>query len=108
MNRETIWTIILGGMVITYALRSSFLVFLGKESIPLWLFRSLRFTPAVVLAALIAQLVVKNGNVIQISFQNTKVLAAMLAILVAWKTKNTIITLVAGMGALWLLTYFQK
>lgn len=105
MNREAIWIVIIGGMLITYALRSSFLVFLGKESIPLWLFRSLRFTPAVVLAALIAQLVVKTGGTVQISIQNPKVIAAVIAVVVAWKTRNSIITLVIGMGAMWLLTY---
>lgn len=108
MTRGDIWIVIIGGMLITYALRASFLLFFGKDSLPLWLFRSLRFTPAVVLAALIAQLVVKTGSEIQISFQNPKIIAAMLASLVAWKTKNSIITLLTGMAALWILSYFMK
>ena len=105
MNPESIWIVILGGMIITYSLRLSFLVVLGKESIPLWLFRCLRFTPAVVLSALITQLIVKNGNVIQISFQNPRIIAGLVALIIAWKTKNTIITLLAGMCALWILNY---
>lgn len=108
MNQEVVWVVIVGGMIVTYSLRSSFLVLLGKESIPLWLFKSLRYTPAVVLSALITQMVVKNADAVQISFDNPKILAALIALFVAWKTRNSIITLVAGMGALWLLTIFLK
>lgn len=60
MNLEDAWIVIIGGMLVTYALRSSFLVFLDKDQFPPWLIKALRFTPAVVLAALITQLMVKK------------------------------------------------
>lgn len=105
MNTVTIWIVILGGMLITYLLRSSFLVFLGTENIPLWLFKCLRYTPAVVLSALIMQMLVKNKDVVQIGIQNPKIIAGVIALIVALKTRNIFLTLAVGMGILILLTY---
>jgi len=105
MNTVTIWIVILGGMLITYFLRSSFLLFLGKESIPIWLFRCLRYTPVVVLSALIVPLLVKNGDVVQVNIQNPKIIAGAIALIVSVKTRNTFLTLTVGMGTLLILAF---
>jgi branched-subunit amino acid transport protein len=105
MNEKATWIVIFGGMIITYLLRSSFLVFFKKENIPFWLVRALRFTPPVVLSALIMQMLVKNGNVIQINFGNPRIIAGIVAIIVAWKFRNAWLTLVIGMCVLWLFTF---
>jgi branched-subunit amino acid transport protein len=43
-----------------------------------------------------------NGA-LDLSFNNTRLLAGLIAILVAWFSKNTLITIIAGMVALLLL-----
>jgi branched-subunit amino acid transport protein len=51
------------------------------------------------------QMLVKNGNVIQINFGNPRIIAGIVAIIVAWKFRNAWLTLVIGMCVLWLFTF---
>ncbi len=105
MEDRDIWIVIIGGMTITYLLRSSFLVFLERDKIPFWLIRGLRFTPPVVLSALITQMLVRTGGEIQITFGNPQIIAGIVAFIVAWKFRNAWLTLVVGMCVLWLYSY---
>jgi branched-subunit amino acid transport protein len=43
------------------------------------------------------------GGTLDLSLGNTRLLAGLIAILVAWFTRNTLITILAGMLALFLL-----
>lgn len=108
MNSQSMWIIIIGGMIVTYIFRSSFIVFLKNGNIPIVLFRSLRFTPAVVLSALIMQMLVKNGEAVQLSVNNPRIIAGIIAIIIAWKFHNTWLTLITGMCSLWLFTFIIK
>jgi branched-subunit amino acid transport protein len=68
--------------------------------VPDWFRRGLRFVPMAVLSAIILpELTNPNGSLF-ISLRNPQLLAGAVAILVAWRTKNVILTIVAGMGAL--------
>lgn len=54
----TIWTIIIGLAIGSYALRFVFIGFVGDRPMPPWLLRHLRYTAVAILPALIAPLVV--------------------------------------------------
>ena len=47
-----------------------------------------------------------SSNQLDLSLGNTRLLAGIVAILVAWFTKNTLLTILAGMIALLLLQLF--
>jgi branched-subunit amino acid transport protein len=97
-------TMILAG-IITYAIRLSFILVFGRWQIPAWLQRTLRFVPPAVLTAIIfPELLVADGHV-ALSFGNARLFAGLIAILVAWRTKSAVITILAGMGMLWLLQW---
>ncbi len=103
-----IWWILIGGGLITYGIRLSFILLLEKISVPDWFKRALRFVPPAVLSAIILPgLFAPNGS-IELSLHNTQLLAGGVAILVAWKTKNVILTILVGAVVLVLLQWLIK
>jgi branched-subunit amino acid transport protein len=59
----------------------------------------------VLTAIVVPELFVRAGEV-QVELTNYRLLAGILAVLVAWRTKNTLLTILAGMLALVLLEWF--
>ena len=95
-----IWLVMLLGGLFTFATRLSFILLFHRIKVPDWFRRGLRFVPMAVLSAIILpELTSPNGSLF-ISWRNPQLLAGLVAILVAWRTKNVILTIVAGMGAL--------
>jgi branched-subunit amino acid transport protein len=96
----SIWLIMLVAGLLTFGTRLSFILLFDLIKVPEWFRRGLRFVPVAVLSAIILPyLTSPNGNLF-LSWRNPQLLAGIVAILVAWKTKNVILTIVAGMGAL--------
>jgi branched-subunit amino acid transport protein len=97
-----IWSTMVIAGIGTFAIRLSFIALLGRvERIPPLAERALRLVPAAVLAALVAPGVFRPEGVLDP--WNDRLLAAAVAALVAWWTRNVLATLVAGMVVLWLL-----
>jgi branched-subunit amino acid transport protein len=95
-----IWLVMLVAGLLTFATRLSFIFLLDRIRVPEWFRRGLRLVPVAVLSAIILpELTSPNGSLL-LSWRNPQLLAGMVAILVAWRTKNVILTIVAGMGAL--------
>ncbi len=95
-------TILIMG-VITYAIRLSMFLLYGRIQLPEWLMRALNYVPAAVLSAIIAPELFLPGGTLDISLGNLRLIAGLVAILVAWRTRNVLLTVVAGMGTLWAL-----
>ena len=100
MSLLSIWVAMLGMGLITLLLRSSFLLLPDQLHLPPLLRRALRYVPAAVLTAIYApELLVKSGA-IDASLLNARLLAGVVAIVVAWRLRRTFFTIVAGMLAL--------
>lgn len=99
-----LWLTILAAGLITYALRLSLVDALGKIKLPMLLVRGLRFVPPAVLTAIIVPELVLHGGQLDLSLGNPRLLAGVLAAVVARVSKSVVFTVVAGMVALWLLT----
>ncbi len=101
----TLWlTLIIVG-VLTYATRLSFILFFSRMDVPTLLQRAFRFVPIAVLSAIIFPALFLPQGTLAFSISNTRLLAGVLALVVAWRTKNVLLTLVIGMGALYLLQW---
>jgi branched-subunit amino acid transport protein len=88
----------------TYLLRLSSIGILGERTMPDWAMVPLRFVAPAVLAALVAPAVLLRDGSIDLSpVTNPRALAALVALLIAWKTKNVAAVIVAGMAVVWLL-----
>ncbi len=96
---------VLGGLL-TFGMRFSFIYLFGRLEVPETIQRALRFVPPAVLSAIVfPELLIHSGN-LDLSFGNTRLLAGVVAIVVAFFTKNTLLTILAGMIMLLLLQIF--
>ena len=108
MSEITLWLTIIGMGIITYALRISMILLLGRIEIPLIVRRALRFVPPAVLSAIIFPEVLRPRGRFDFSAENFQLLAGILAALVAWRSRNTLLTVGSGMAALWILQWLTK
>jgi len=98
-----IWLIMLLGGLITFGMRFSLIYLFGRFQVPETMRRALHYVPPAVLSAIVfPELLLRNGT-LYLSLENFRLLAGLVAILVAWFSKNTLITIIAGMIALVLL-----
>lgn len=96
----SIWlTILLAGLM-TFATRLSFIFLLDKIKVPGWFRRGLRFVPVAVLSAIILPELTSPTGTLNLSWHNSQLFAGIIAILIAWRTRNIILTILAGMAAL--------
>ena len=95
-----IWVIMVIGGLLTFATRLSFILLLDRIKVPDWFRRGLRFVPVAVLSAIILPELTSPNNTLFLSWRNPELLAGLVAILVAWRTKNVLLTILAGMAAL--------
>jgi branched-subunit amino acid transport protein len=99
----SVWpTIVIAGLL-TYAMRLSFVLLFGRMEVPVRLKQALRFVPPAVLTAIIVpELLLPTGS-FDLSLGNERLLAGIVAALVAWMTKSVVVTIVVGMAVLLIL-----
>ncbi|GHO83588.1 AzlD domain-containing protein [Dictyobacter formicarum] len=106
MSQAWLWiTIIIIGLL-TLGIRLSFIVFMGKMQISPIAQQALRFVPIAVLSALISPALFFPGGSLDVSLSNIRLIAGILAVLVAWRTKNVLLTIASGMACLLILQMF--
>lgn len=98
------WMIIAGMGVITFAIRASVIAAFGRAGVSPRIRRSLRLVPPAVFMALVTPALVRPEGSVDLSLSNLHLLAGSLAALVAWKTRSTLLTIITGMGMLWVLS----
>jgi branched-subunit amino acid transport protein len=103
MDPIALWLTFLCIGVITYAIRLSFILLFGKMVIPSFLMRALRFVPVAVLSAIILPALFLDGSRLNLSLGNARLIAGSIAVVVAWRTRNALLTIVVGMVGLWVL-----
>ncbi|KAA3648348.1 MAG: AzlD domain-containing protein [Chloroflexi bacterium] len=95
------WLTIFGMMLVTFGVRYPVLALVGKIPLPDPIFRSLKYVPPAVLTAIIVPEILLTDGRIDLAFNNAPLFAGILAGLVAWRSKNLLLTIVLGMLALW-------
>lgn len=103
METSTLLIITLAVAAGTFALRLSFIQLSGRVKVPPLLRRALEFVPASALSALVLPALLYRDDVLDISAGNERLVAGVIAALVAWRTGSFLYTVVAGMAALWIL-----
>lgn len=95
------WLLIIVLALGTWSMRSWPIILHGRVPHPPWLERLLKHVPVAALTALVVPgaLYVHEGAAY--SFAPARTIAAVGALAVAWRTKNVLATLAAGMGLLW-------
>lgn len=101
----SLWLVMLLGGLITFGIRFSLIYLLaeGRIKLPETMRRALHYVPPAVLSALIAPELVFHEGTLNLALDNPRLLAGLLAIVVAWFTRNTLLTILVGMLVLFLL-----
>ena len=100
-----IWLVIACVSLVTYGLRAAFIVFADPHKFPHAFRQALRFVPPAVLAAIVAPGLLLAGGVIDASPRNARLLAGLIALVVAARWRHPLAPIAAGMPALWLLQW---
>jgi branched-subunit amino acid transport protein len=90
--------IILGMMVVTFGVRYPVLAIVGRVDLPEPVLRALKYVPVAVLTAIIAPAVLIQEDKIDLMPDNAYLIGAIVAIIVSWRTKNLLATIVIGMA----------
>lgn len=100
----TFWIVTLGLAIGTYILRACFLVFIDNEKLPQWLLQHLNYTAVAILPALISPMVVlvKDADAQAIGI---RAIAACFALFIGIWRRSVLLSIIAGMGCLYLLNY---
>ncbi len=101
-----IWLVLLLGGLITFGMRFSLIYLFGRFHVPDALRKALHYVPPAVLSAIIFPELFIRNEMLNLSLDNYRLMAGLVAILVAWFTKSILITILAGMLALFLLQFF--
>lgn len=97
------WVVILAVGALNFLSRLSFIALFSRIEMPRFAARALRFVPAAMLTAIIVPAVVFVApSTLVFSYTNPKLVAALLASFVAWRTKSAMATMGSGIIALWL------
>jgi branched-subunit amino acid transport protein len=102
MSALSIWLLFLAVGLGTFTLRFLFIYLFGKIEMPIWLSRALRFVPAAALAALVFPALTHPAGQLDISLMNFRLLAGLGGAVVAWRTRNVLLTILVGMALLWM------
>jgi branched-subunit amino acid transport protein len=97
------WLIILGMVAVTYSVRLSVIVLLGDAVMPDAIRRALRYVPPAALSAIIFPALFMPDGGLDLSPGNVRLVAGLAAAVIAWRTRNAILAIAAGMGLLWVL-----
>lgn len=91
-------------MLVTYLPRMLPLVLLSRLNIPPLVLCWLKYIPVAVLASLLAPELLISNSSLNVSLNNTLLVAAIPSFLIAFKTKNLFYTVFTGMGTVVFLT----
>jgi branched-subunit amino acid transport protein len=103
MSPISVWLLFVATGLGTFIQRFLFIYLFGKVEMPDRLRRALRFVPAAALAALVFPALTHPAGSLDLSLHNIRLLAGLGGALVAWKTRNVLLTILVGMALLWIL-----
>lgn len=93
--------LLIAGMgLVTMATRIPVLIWLSQRKLPDAMFRALRYVPPAVLAAIIVPTVLLRNGQLALELNNPAIVASLVAVLVSWRTRNLLLTIILGMAAL--------
>lgn len=103
MTQDEVFLIV-GMFLVTFGARYPVMSLVGKLPLPEPVFRALRYVPAAVLAAIIVPALVLDSRG-QIAFElgNEYLIAGIVTFLIAMRSRNVLLTIVAGMVTLVIL-----
>ena len=102
-----IWLVMILGGIFTFGTRFVMLSGWVAHGLPRWLIDALAFAPIAVLTAILVPAVLIDPATQQIIvIGNTRVVAAVIATIIALLTRNVIATITSGLATLWFVQWW--
>lgn len=105
MSNCTFWVVISVIGIATILMRGSFILTAERFKLSNKFADILKFIPASVLAALVAPAIFYHEGIVSAMHGKERMLAGIIALLVAYKSRNIFFTIITGMGTLYLVQY---
>jgi len=102
------WLLILGLALTSFLPRASFILLFARWPVPVLVRRALRYVPAAVFSAILVPGLVMSAGSVHIGVDNPRLMAGLLAGALAWRTRNTLLTIVFGMLVLHFFGYLAE
>ena len=102
-----IWIVMILTGLANFAVRFSMFSGLRASTLPDWAERYLRYVPTAVLSAIIAAALFLD-EAGEIQMWNTTLLAGLIAAIIAILTRSVILTIITGLGVLWIIGSSRK
>jgi branched-subunit amino acid transport protein len=93
--------LIVGMTLVTFGVRYPVLALVSRVPMPPSLERALRYIPAAVLAAIITPALLMPEGRLWLRLDNASLVAGIAAMLIAWRTRNLLLTIALGMATFW-------
>jgi branched-subunit amino acid transport protein len=103
VNDIQLWLTIILAALVSFSLRYLPMKLLGKQRLAPWLERALRYVPAATLSGLVLPALLLQNNKLALSFSNDRLIAGILAAVIAYFSRNALFTIIGGLIVLWLL-----
>ncbi|EKZ97474.1 hypothetical protein D769_20079 [Cupriavidus sp. HMR-1] len=100
MSQMTLLWVFIGAGLATFLIRLSFIAVEGRVRLPAWFRTALQFVPAAMLSALIAPDLLMRDGAVFVSLHNARLIAGVVAIVIAARTRSVGWTIAGGMAAL--------
>ena len=95
--------LVLGMTAVTFGVRYPVLALVSRMTLPPAVLNAMRYIPPAVLAAIVAPaMFMPNGHTLDLHPTNAYLVAGLAAGVISWRTRNLLLTIVAGMGVFWL------
>lgn len=99
---------IFGAGIATYLTRFPLIVLAKKKEIPAWLLKYMSYiAPSILTALIVPHIFIQEGK-LDLSFSNVYILAAGITSIVAYFTKNMLVSVITGICSVGLLTFLIK
>jgi branched-subunit amino acid transport protein len=96
---------LIGMGIVTYLTRVFFLVGKKDEGMPKFVIRALKFVPVAVLSAIVAPMVLAPEGKLALTYDSPYLIAGLLTFVVAFISKNLIITVFSGIVLILLVKF---
>ena len=90
--------LVAGMALVTFGVRWPVLTVVGRIPLPQPVLDAMKFIPPAVLTAIIVPTVLMPAGVLDLSLENAYLMAGVAAALIAWRTRNLLLTIVLGMA----------
>ncbi|MFU2488024.1 AzlD domain-containing protein [Thauera sp. WH-1] len=105
MSTTTLLLLLVVVGALTYLYRYAMIGLFASRSLPGWLHALCRHIAPASFAALTASALFVAGGEVVLAVASPRPWAALIAVLVAWRTRNVLATIGAGMAALYLIKF---